>query len=148
MCKKIFITITIIILIGISAFSVLKLINTKKIDNNNQNQMIKDYNHWNLANKGYVTDDCMNEWKDYAKAIEEELKQASNISEDKDTRYKIINENDYISIYKIEENGNEMLYKKTNINTRYLTDDDILILNQGIEIKGREELNKLLEDFE
>ena len=149
MWKKIIIIIIAAFLLVAGIVSALKLISIRKINNDNMDQTIKDYNNQgNLAVKGYVTDDCIYEWKDYAKTIEEDLKQASNISEDENTKYTIRNENNYVTIYKIEENGEEVLYKTTNINTKYLTDEDLEILNKGIEIIGREELNRLLEDFE
>ena len=149
MWKKIIITLVIIFLLAVGIWGTLKLINNKKTDNDNLDQTIKDYNnHGNLATKGYVTDGCIDEWKDYAKTIEEELKQAGNVYEDENTKYTIRNENNYVTIYKIDEAGKEILYKTTTINTKYLTEEDLEIINKGIEIIGREELNRLLEDFE
>ena len=149
MWKKSVIVFVIIILFILGIVGVIKITNNKKIIEDNQKSTVQDYtNQANLADNSYVTDDCIDEWKDYAKTVEEELKQASNISEDENTKYTIKNENDYVTIYKIEENGEEALFKTTTINTKYLTDEDLEILDQGIEIIGREELNRLLEDFE
>ena len=48
----------------------------------------------------------------------------------------------------MDENNNEYLYKKTDISTDYLSEEDINDLKVGIEVVGLEELNKMLEDFD
>ena len=62
--------------------------------------------------------------------------------------YMIRNNDGKINIYIIDEEGNEKLYKETSISTEYLTAEDLININSGIEIYSREDLNKILEDFE
>ena len=57
-------------------------------------------------------------------------------------------ENEIIKIYYINENGEEVLYRVTDISTKYLGDDDVNELKNGIEVIGAKNLNQLLEDFE
>ena len=42
----------------------------------------------------------------------------------------------------------EILYKVTEISTQYLEKEDVEKLIIGVEVKGLQELNQLLEDFE
>ena len=44
--------------------------------------------------------------------------------------------------------GSETLYEKTNISSEYLTEADLLNMQDGLEIYGKEELNQVIEDFE
>lgn len=53
-----------------------------------------------------------------------------------------------IVVYKILESGELELYEKTQIGTEYLTQTDLINMQDGLEIYGREELNKIIEDFE
>jgi hypothetical protein len=55
-----------------------------------------------------------------------------------------------VVIYKILVDGTKQLYDKTEISTEFLPDTDLLQMQseQGIQIYGKEELNKVLEDFE
>ena len=62
--------------------------------------------------------------------------------------FKLKIEDEKISIYKIDENGKESLYEKTNISTEYLTETDLINMENGLEIYGKQELNKIIEDFE
>ncbi len=64
-----------------------------------------------------------------------------------DEHYKLRLENDEIIVYKINENGEEKEYKKTNITKEYLTDEDILKLSNGIIVYGKENLNDAIEDY-
>ena len=68
--------------------------------------------------------------------------------EQKDKCYVIKEKDGYISIYIIDEEGNEILRKNTNIVTRYLSEIDKSKLREGIKVNNKEELNKTLEDFE
>lgn len=95
-----------------------------------------------------VSDECINEWEDYAQYLNEDVKETgSDIGED-DTRYVLKNEDNYIDVYYLDKNNDEYLYKKTDISTEYLSQEDLDDLNSGIEVVGLEELNKILEDFE
>ena len=95
-----------------------------------------------------VTDECLNEWEEYSEYVNEKIEEASsNIIED-DTHYLIKDVLGYIEVYYLDENKDEYLYKKTNIPTKYLSQEDIDDLEVGIEVTGIENLNKALEDFE
>ena len=54
----------------------------------------------------------------------------------------------YITISNKNDSGEYIFKGKTDIATQYLAEDDIHKLEDGIEIVGRENLNKFLEDFE
>ena len=54
-----------------------------------------------------------------------------------------------IVVYKINKDGTQSIYEKTNISSEYLTETDLINMQDGgLEIYGIEELNKILEDFE
>ena len=55
-----------------------------------------------------------------------------------------------IVIYKILPDGTEQLYEKTEISTEFLPETDLIKIRseEGIKVYGKEELNKVLEDFE
>ncbi len=57
-------------------------------------------------------------------------------------------ENGKIVIYINNPDGTQSLYEKTNISSEYLTETDLLNMQDGLEIYGKEELNKIIEDFE
>lgn len=61
----------------------------------------------------------------------------------------ILRESDgYITI-SCKNNIGEYIFKgRTDILTQYLPEEDLVRLEKGIEVVGREELNKVLEDFE
>ena len=54
----------------------------------------------------------------------------------------------YIAIYQIGEDGTETLKEMTGIVTNYLPETDILRLEEGIKVVGKEELNATIEDYE
>lgn len=56
--------------------------------------------------------------------------------------------NGKIVIYKLDEKDNEIEYEQTDIATDYLTDTDKININNGLKVIGKEELNKIIEDFE
>mgnify|MGYP001623824043 FL=1 len=63
--------------------------------------------------------------------------------------FKLKIEDGKINIYLINKDGTESLYEKTNISSEYLTETDLININEeGLEIYGKEELNKTIEDFE
>lgn len=55
---------------------------------------------------------------------------------------------DNIEIYRDIKNGEEKLYKSTNISKDYLTNIDIEKLKEGIYVYGISNLNSAIEDFE
>ena len=53
-----------------------------------------------------------------------------------------------VVVYKENNDGSETFYEKTNISSEYLTEADLLNMQDGLEIYGKEELNQVIEDFE
>ena len=58
------------------------------------------------------------------------------------------NDNGKITIYRINESGEQEVYEKTEISVDYLTDTDKNEIEIGIRVNGKEQLNQLIEDFE
>lgn len=56
--------------------------------------------------------------------------------------------NGVLTIYLIDKNGSKTEYEITEITTEYLTNEDILKLEKGITIYGKENLISTLEDYE
>ena len=136
------ICIVIILIIGIIIFNLYY----KNSDNKTENENIIQ-NEIELSSQ-YVTDECINEWEDYSLTVQEEIREASQNLSDKDKTYIAKAEDDYIKIYYINNKNEEILYKVTDIAVQYLGKDDVEKLKQGIKVKGLQELNQLLEDFE
>lgn len=65
-----------------------------------------------------------------------------------DEHFNIGNLDGKVVVYKLNKNGKEVEREITEIETRYLTDQDIAKLQNGIEVSSIKELNKVLEDFE
>ncbi|WZL71547.1 BofC C-terminal domain-containing protein [Clostridiaceae bacterium 35-E11] len=55
--------------------------------------------------------------------------------------------NGYIAIFKVDENGNSILFKQTDIPISSLSDVDRNKLQEGIVVKGVEGINQILEDY-
>lgn len=55
---------------------------------------------------------------------------------------------DHIVIYQIDEENKEVEYEITEITSEYLTQEDILKLQNGITVYGKENLSSVLEDYE
>ena len=62
--------------------------------------------------------------------------------------FKLRVEDGKISVYIINSDGTESLYEKTEISSEYLTETDLINMEDGLDIYGKEELNKIIEDFE
>lgn len=62
--------------------------------------------------------------------------------------FKLKIEDGKVVIYIINNDGTESIYEKTNISSEYLTETDLLNMQNGLEIYGKEELNQTIEDFE
>lgn len=143
MWKKILLSIGLIILliVGIEIFNISNN-KEKKAENTNIVQ-----NETEISSE-YVTDDCVNEWEDYSKTVQEEIKETGQNLNDENKQY-ILRENDgFINVYYINEKGEEILYRVTDISTKYLGEEDVKELQEGINVVGIQELNQLLEDFE
>lgn len=62
--------------------------------------------------------------------------------------YKLKIEEGKVVVYIVNNDGTESIYQKTNISSEYLTETDLLNMQDGLEIYGEEELNQIIEDFE
>lgn len=62
--------------------------------------------------------------------------------------FKLRVENGKVVVYIVDTDGKETLYEKTNISSEYLTETDLINMQDGLEIYGKEELNQIIEDFE
>ena len=142
MNKKITISIILIFLVVVIVFGIWKFSfrNNSITENNNSYNIENDVNNIVNISTQFITDDCLNEWTDIEST-------SSNISNET-TRYLVKDIDGYISIYYLDDFNEEILYKKTDISTEYLSLEDIENLKVGIEVNGAKELNQLLEDFE
>lgn len=142
MWKKILLStgLIIILIAGIEIFNIKK---EEEIDNTNN--IVKNETE---ISKIYVKDDCLNEWEDYSKTIQNEIKETSQSLNDENRHYILREKEGFINVYYINENKEEILYRVTDISTKYLGEDDIKELKDGIEVVGVQQLNQLLEDFE
>lgn len=62
--------------------------------------------------------------------------------------FKLKVEDGKVVVYLLNDDGTESVYERTNISSEYLTETDIINMQNGLEIYGKEELNKIIEDFE
>ena len=141
----------IIILFSIAIGVITYRIVRKPRDNISLNETTKDVvqiSEIEESKEDEITDECINEWNDYGEYISERVEEANNNLSEQDTHYLLKDVYGYIEIYYLDENNNEYLYKKTDISTDYLSEEDINDLKVGIEVVGTEALNKMLEDFE
>ncbi len=142
MWRRIFLSLGLIIAI---LCGIILIVNIKnKINTSNEN-MVK--NEIEISAE-YVKDDCLNEWSDYALAVEEELREASENIDDENKHYIVKEKDGNISIYYINEKNEEILYRVTDISLEYLSNEDVESLKQGIDVYGIQNLNQLIEDFE
>ena len=151
MNKKIIIWGIVFIVAVISVFIFYRIVNRKAeeiISLNETTQNLVEISEKSEQNEDAVTDECLDEWDDYNEYMSERIEQASSNISEQDTRYLLKDVYGYIEIYYLDENNNEYLYKKTDISTEYLSQEDIDDLEIGIEVAGIEALNKMLEDFE
>ena len=58
------------------------------------------------------------------------------------------NKDGVVVVYRILEDGTEIEFEATEIATEYLTLTDRNNMENGIRVNGKQELNRLLEDFE
>ena len=65
-----------------------------------------------------------------------------------DEHYVVKDIDGLVTVYSTDENHNEALVYSTEIETKYLSEEDIKKLEQGINIVGKENLSALLEDYE
>lgn len=65
-----------------------------------------------------------------------------------DEHYLLKEKDEYIAIFKLDENNNQTFLELTDISTEYLTEEDLEKIQSGITIYTKKELNKTIEDFE
>lgn len=65
-----------------------------------------------------------------------------------DDHYIVREDDGYISVYNVDENGNETLKNRTDILTKYLPNEDIDLLKKGIKANGANKLDEILSDYE
>lgn len=144
MWKKVLLSVSLVavLVIGIEVFYNLK---SKKNNNENSVNVIEEEKE--ISNQ-YVTDECIDEWEDYATTVQDELLEASQNLNDENRHYILKEKDNFINVYYINEDKEEILYRVTDIGTQYLAQDDIKKLKEGIEVESLQNLNQLLEDFE
>lgn len=149
MNKKWYIAIIIFALILFITSVILVFVMNKTISEKNTSDSLNNQTENAIdISSTYVVDDCMNEWADYAKTIEEDIKSTNSSIVDENTHFLVKDVDGYITIYYIDDSGEEILYNETEISTEYLSVTDLDDLEIGIEVVGYEELNKLIENFE
>ena len=63
--------------------------------------------------------------------------------------HSVVKENNgKISVYSLDQNGNETLKTETNILTKYLPEEDVDFLKKGIKASNETEIQNILSDFE
>lgn len=62
--------------------------------------------------------------------------------------FKLKVEDGKVVVYIVNTDGTESVYEKTSISSEYLTETDLINMQDGLEIYGKEELNQIIEDFE
>ena len=62
--------------------------------------------------------------------------------------FKLKIEDGKVVVYIVNKDGTESIYEKTSIPSEYLTETDLINMQNGLEIYGKEELNQIIEDFE
>ena len=103
----------------------------QELVNMTKEQLQEEYSDWNID-----------------KFSENEIILSKMIEGSCNEHYVLKNVDNKIVVYKIEEDGKETEYLKTEISTEYLTETDKINIDIGLEVHGTENLNMLLEDFE
>ncbi len=62
--------------------------------------------------------------------------------------YLLTEEDGYINIYIVDEEGNKSLKQEKVMSVEYLSETDKIMLKNGLMVYGTNELNKILEDYE
>ena len=99
--------------------------------NLNKSEMENLYSDWQI-NK--FTNNEIELYKEYA----------GNCNE----HYLVKEENEFITIYNIENSGELSLKEQTEISTKYLSTSDVKELKDGVKLYGKENLNAYIENFE
>ena len=62
--------------------------------------------------------------------------------------YVVREHGEVLGIYTTDETGEETWKEDTDIATRYLTEEDLIKVQEGIKAIGDDQLHSVLEDFE
>ena len=81
MWKKVFLSIGIIIILIVG----IEIFNWSQKKEAEDNNIVK--NEVNILSSEFVNDDCVNEWEDYSKTVEEEIKETSSVLNDENRHY-------------------------------------------------------------
>ena len=82
------------------------------------------------------------------KFTESEIVLYKEVNEFCNEHYVLKEKNGNIAIFKLDENNNEEFLEETDISMKYLEEEDLNKIKEGIYINSKKELNKTLEDFE
>ena len=156
MYKKIIVSLIatiVIILIFIGLWNVKNksAINKGKVEDlYNENNEVLINNTLDISNESTSINNYNDEKEFYKNSLSlnNSVEDVTSNLEIKDLHFLVENDNGFICVYYLDEEGEKILYKETNITTEYLSDEDIDKLNAGIDVIGIEALNELLEDFE
>ena len=134
-----------------------------------EDECTEEYNEEQMANQNTKCDHTINEYVELPKELvnltKEQVQekyadwQVIGFEKGKITLYKEFDdvcgehfklkiEDGKVVVYTVNNDGTETLYEKTNISSEYLTETDLLNMQDGLEIYGKEELNQVIEDFE
>ena len=83
-----------------------------------------------------------------ARLKEESLLEKAKIKEEKETYYYVKYDNDVICVYFSDEQGNLTKLEETGILYEMLSTEDQIQFKEGVRLKNRDALNKLLMDYE
>lgn len=89
------------------------------------------YNDWDIE---YFSNDCIKLYRANDGICKE--------------HYIIKDVNGYINVFIKNENGEEELYRATDIITKYLSENDRLSLSSGVQVIGKDNLESILEDYQ
>ena len=104
---------------------------TEKMVNMNEDEFKKLYSDWKII-----------------KFDSNEIELYKEFAGECNEHYLVKENNGFVSIYKINGNGDIKLLKNTEISTSYLSEADVKNLQEGVKLVGKEELNAYLENFE
>ena len=104
---------------------------SEELVNKTEEELQEEYKNWNIEN-----------------FTKEEVSFYREVDEICNEHYIIKENNGYVTIYFLNEKGEEILNGVTEIVTAYLPQEDQEELKEGIKIIGRENLNSRLEDYE
>lgn len=114
------------------------------------NHIINEYTNMQQSLVNSTREDLLNEYPDWeiSKYSSMEVVLYREFESDCGQHFVLKNDEGKITVYRINENGEEEIYEKTDISVDYLTETDKIEIENGIKVNGTEKLNQLIEDFE